>query len=98
MTTAAFDMTSVANVERIALPMEKLVLEQKNKDLLLALAERVRGRSLTPWSPDFVKGKGDGMVILLHGLLPPNNFLSCTQVSRFLLGAPGTGKTMTVGM
>lgn len=54
--------------------IENLVLNPKHTDLLKALAKsfirlnRFEEESLQePWSADFVKGKGSGLIFLLHG-------------------------------
>ena len=65
--TGVFDMALVEKVESVMRSMDKLILEDKKKQLLLALTDRVRGKSLAPWPPDFIKGKGEGMVVLLYG-------------------------------
>ncbi|KAF8859027.1 P-loop containing nucleoside triphosphate hydrolase protein [Acephala macrosclerotiorum] len=62
-------------------PMEYLIIDEDNRDLVLAAAGPPReGTAIKPWttewSADFVEGKGRGKVVLLHG-------------------SPGTGKTMT---
>ena len=55
-------------------PMEYLIIDKTNRDLILAAAGPPReGTALKPWdaewSADFVEGKGKGKVVLLHGII-----------------------------
>lgn len=52
-------------------PMKHLQLEDENKELLLAMSNVHKGNQVKPWAADFIKGKGEGRVILLHGTMSP---------------------------
>lgn len=54
--------------------IENLVMDKSRRGILKALAksfvrENTHGEKseLPPWSADFVKGKGTGLIFLLHG-------------------------------
>lgn len=54
--------------------IENLVMNQRRKDTLKALASSFaridrKGENLAKdmWSADFIKGKGSGLIFLLHG-------------------------------
>jgi hypothetical protein len=49
-------------------PMSSLILNDSDKDLLKALARKY-SKGQGPWSADFVKGRGEGQIFLLHGEL-----------------------------
>jgi len=50
--------------------IENLVMDRKNKDLIKAIARiYTDGDQSTRFSADFIHGKGEGQIILLHG--PP---------------------------
>jgi hypothetical protein len=47
-------------------PMSSLILDDSDKGVLKALARKYsRGRGT--WGADFVEGKGEGQIFLLHG-------------------------------
>ena len=52
-------------------PMKHLQLEEETKELVLAMSNVHKGEGIKPWAADFIKGKGEGRVILLHGTIPP---------------------------
>jgi hypothetical protein len=45
--------------------MSSLILEESDKDVIKALTRKYeRGES---WGADYIKGKGEGQIFLLHG-------------------------------
>jgi hypothetical protein len=49
-------------------PMNTLILDESDKDVIIALARKFsRGRSA--WGADYMEGKGEGQIFLLHGCL-----------------------------
>ena len=50
-------------------PMSKLILGSTDIDILKALSRTHRNQTPNVWSADFIPGKGEGQIFLLHG--PP---------------------------
>ena len=55
-------------------PMSSLILEESDKDLIRALT-RKHSRGQETWGADYIKGKGEGQIFLLHGMW----LISCKQ-------------------
>jgi len=47
-------------------PMSTLILDESDKDVVKALARKY-SRGQGTWGADFVEGKGEGQIFLLHG-------------------------------
>jgi hypothetical protein len=47
-------------------PMSTLILDDSDKDVVKALARKY-SRGQATWGADFVEGKGEGQIFLLHG-------------------------------
>lgn len=65
-------MNSVEEIATEPGPMEYLIIDEDNRDLVLAAAGPLReGTAIKPWttewSAEFIEGKGTGKVVLLHG-------------------------------
>ena len=74
-------------------PFENLVLPDKQKNIIRALAESQKIEADKPFD-DFIKGKGQGLVILLQYdfcIL----FLRLNPADVFCSGPAGVGKTLT---
>lgn len=73
VTNFASDLLDVTGLEQPAMAetaMDKLVMETSNKELIKAIAKIYTDRNQsTRFSADFLHGKGEGQIILLHG--PP---------------------------
>lgn len=83
-------------------PFNQLQLERKSKDLIKSLIQCHQTRAQRgprKMMPDFVRNKGDGLVILLHGDYHVSNTTLCIYVTiaDIYEGEPGTGKTFTAG-
>lgn len=50
-------------------PMNTLILGDSDKDVIKALAKKYT-RSWDRWGADFIRGKGEGQILLLHGSRP----------------------------
>jgi hypothetical protein len=48
-------------------PMSKLILGSTDIDILKALSRTHGNRAPVVWSADFIPGKGEGQIFLLHG-------------------------------
>lgn len=75
-------------------PMDTLILGEADKDVLRALARKY-SKGKDNWGADFIRGKGEGQIFLLHGT-PLYSDLRIHPLI-FPAGPPGTGKTFTVG-
>ncbi|KAI9767831.1 MAG: hypothetical protein M1839_004332 [Geoglossum umbratile] len=64
-------------------PFENLVLPDKQKNIIRALAESQKIETDKPFN-DFIKGKGQGLVILLHGPAGVGKTLTAEGISEFL--------------
>ncbi|KAI9770678.1 MAG: hypothetical protein M1839_003062 [Geoglossum umbratile] len=64
-------------------PFENLVLPDEQKNIIRALAESQNIETDKPFD-DFVKGKGQGLVILLHGPAGVGKTLTAEGISEFL--------------
>ncbi|KAI9765879.1 MAG: hypothetical protein M1839_005295, partial [Geoglossum umbratile] len=62
---------------------ENLVLPDKQKNIIRALAESQKIEADKPFD-DFIKGKGQGLVILLHGPAGVGKTLTAEGISEFL--------------
>ena len=62
-----FDMNYVKDIQIEDKPMHNPQLEEDTKQLVLAMSTKYSGDSIRPWAADFIKGKGEGKVVLLHG-------------------------------
>jgi hypothetical protein len=47
-------------------PMSTLILDESDKDVVKALARKY-SKGHAAWGADFVEGKGEGQIFLLHG-------------------------------
>jgi hypothetical protein len=47
-------------------PMSTLILGESDKDVIKALARKY-SKGKDKWGADFIKGKGEGQIFLLHG-------------------------------
>jgi len=61
----------VENVQPINWPsredmMTELILDESDKDIIRALT-RKHARTDDNWSADYIEGKGEGQIFLLHG-------------------------------
>jgi hypothetical protein len=65
----AFDLISFVDPDDDDRPWENLVIEPSDLQLVQSLAGKHRGSNIIPWTADFIPGKGQGQVVLLHG--PP---------------------------
>jgi hypothetical protein len=74
-------------------PFENLVLPDKQKNIIRALAESQKIETDKPFD-DFVKGKGQGLVILLQYDFYVL-FLRLNSADAFCSGPAGVGKTLT---
>ena len=50
-------------------PWKNLVIDEEDLKLVQSIAGRHRGSNIVPWTADFIPGKGQGQVVILHG--PP---------------------------
>ena len=94
LNTAEF---AVAHIEEIVWdpsPFECLVLPEKQKNIIQALAESQKIKTDTPFD-DFVKGKGQGLVILLQYEFHCILFLHSHATNTFYSGPARVGKTLT---
>jgi hypothetical protein len=48
-------------------PMDHLILDEDTKKLVKAMAANYTAGRFKSWSADFINGKGEGKVVLLHG-------------------------------
>ena len=66
----AFSLGSFEPWESDDKPWKSLVINEKDFNLVQSLAYSVKdhqGTELSPWTGDFIAGKGQGQVVLLHG-------------------------------
>jgi len=49
-------------------PMGMLILRDSDKDVIKALARKFSKHKET-WGADFIEGKGEGNIFLLHGMI-----------------------------
>jgi hypothetical protein len=69
--TVGFDVENIEPIEwppREIDPMSTLILDDSDKDVVKALARKY-SRGQATWGADFVEGKGEGQIFLLHGKL-----------------------------
>lgn len=90
-------MKFVKNVkkEKKAL-MDHLILEKDTKDMISAIASSQLENRAKQWNADFIRGKGEGKFVLLHGRVHIL-IIELKKTDIITIGAPGTGKTLTVG-
>jgi hypothetical protein len=70
---------------------ESLVVDDDTKELVKVL---VTNQLAKEKATDLMDGKGNGLVILLHGFCSPfHDEVRCADETR----GPGTGKTLTAG-
>jgi hypothetical protein len=50
-------------------PMSKLILGSTDIDILKSLSRTHGNKAPNAWSADFIPGKGEGQIFLLHGKL-----------------------------
>ncbi|KAI8942807.1 hypothetical protein NX059_000850 [Plenodomus lindquistii] len=77
------DVTKIHDIPWSERAFENLVLDQAEKDLILALVERDRFNSGKPFD-DFITGKGEGMIMLLCGPPGVGKTLTAETVSEHL--------------
>jgi hypothetical protein len=65
----AFDMDSFDILGDADKPWKNLVINPTDLQLVKSLAGKHRDSKIIPWTADFIPGKGQGQVVLLHG--PP---------------------------
>ena len=94
MTIVEFVVAYIKKVSWNPLPFEYLIIPDKQKDLVRALAESY----VTPTSEgqfdDFVQGKGQGLNILLQYSFAVLSFY-VRMLTMTSSGPPGVGKTLT---
>lgn len=78
-----FDVTKLHAIPWSERAFENLVLEQAEKDLILALVDRDQYRASKPCD-DFIAGKGEGMIMLLCGPPGVGKTLTAETVSEHL--------------
>lgn len=67
--------TDIVEVEGIKEPIlvedaiERLVMDETNKSIIKAIAKTYTKKGGSKYSADFIQGKGEGQILLLHG--PP---------------------------
>jgi SpoVK/Ycf46/Vps4 family AAA+-type ATPase len=90
--TALLDLVDVDGLEepRISeIAIDRLVMEQYDKDMIKAVAKTYTDRSQSGrFSADFIHGKGEGQVILLHG--PPGTGKTLTAGMSYNLSLTDT--------
>lgn len=59
-----FHLSGLTNIDRIEDPLENVIMEDDDLRVIRALSNRSR----SAWGADFVRGKGLGQIVLLHGL------------------------------
>ena len=93
LNTVEFAVAHIGDIIWDSSPFENLVLSDKEKNIIRALAESQKIKTDKPFD-DFVKGKGQGLVILLqydfYVLFPRLN-----SADAFCSGPAGVGKTLT---
>ncbi|KAF2844074.1 P-loop containing nucleoside triphosphate hydrolase protein [Plenodomus tracheiphilus IPT5] len=78
-----FDVTKLHEIPWSERAFENLVLEQTEKDLILALVDRDQYKTTKPFD-DFIAGKGEGMIMLLCGPPGVGKTLTAETVSEHL--------------
>ena len=74
--------------------IDNLVMEKSNKDLIQAIARTYTdGDQYKRFSADFIQGKGEGQIILLHG--PPGTGKTLTA-GKYFLDVYGMSLILTV--
>jgi ATPase family associated with various cellular activities (AAA) len=63
----AFDVISFLEFDYSDRPWKSLIIDEKDLDLVRSIAGRYKGSNIQPWTADFIPGKGQGQVVLLHG-------------------------------
>jgi hypothetical protein len=93
LNTVEFAVAHIRDIIWDPSPFENLVLSDKQKNIIRALAESQKIETDKPFD-DFIKGKGQGLVILLQYdfyIL----FLHLNSADAFRSGPAGVGKTLT---
>ena len=65
----AFDLISFLEDDLEDRPWENLVIDEADLLMVQSIAGSHRGSNIVPWTADFIPGKGQGQVVMLHG--PP---------------------------
>ena len=65
----AFDLISFLEDDSEDRPWENLVIDEADLLMVQSIAGSHRGSNIIPWTADFIPGKGQGQVVMLHG--PP---------------------------
>lgn len=65
----AFDLISFLENDPDDHPWENLVIDDADLLMVKSIAGDHRGSDILPWTADFIPGKGQGQVVMLHG--PP---------------------------
>ena len=85
----AFDLISFPDKNSADRPWENLVMEPADLEMVQSIAGKHRGSNILPWTEDFIPGKGQGQVVMLHGPPGVGKTLSveciATQMGRPLL-------------
>ena len=93
LNTVEFAVARIGDIIWDPSPFENLVLSDKQKNIIRALAESQKIETDKPFD-DFVKGKGQGLVILLQYDFYVL-FLHLNPADAFYSGPAGVGKTLT---
>jgi Cdc6-like AAA superfamily ATPase len=75
--------------------MDNLILPDEDLKLIAALSRKHLSAQTSYQFADFIGGKGEGLILLLHGVISTLYPLGILLIVP--PGPPGTGKTFTVG-
>ena len=65
--SVAFELESFPGPEEDDKPWEYLVIDEKDRQLVQSLGPTPSAAPVKEWTTDFIAGKGQGQVVLLHG-------------------------------
>lgn len=66
----SFDVENIQPIiwpKRDESPMNTLILDESDKDVIKSLAKK-HARVSSTWGADSIRGKGEGQIFLLHGV------------------------------
>lgn len=81
------DVDHLEDASMASTAIDSLVMDKSNKDLIKAIARTYTdGDQYRRFSADFIQGKGEGQIILLHGPPGTGKTLTAGMLIRYVSG------------
>ena len=87
-----FETQSIQDIKAVDDGLTHLFMDPDDLQIIKSLSHRQKQVSRT-WDADFIRGKGSGQILLLHGKSTLEAIPNSTDIQE---GPPGVGKTYTV--